>query len=221
MCARRVAHPLPILLTVLVAALLAASPALAQNRRGQPQATPPAQADQADAPEAPSTSPYVQKVANGIRLATSRDLDGAMSALREAIQEEPSSGMAYYYLGEVQRMREDMESALQSFDRCTSFAGAQNDALYQGRCIRAKADTLERMNGRRDDARAAWNDYVHFADGHRQVSSPEVGRARMQAIDQQLEQARAYIEVRQRIAERERENASNQNQNQNRQRQRH
>jgi tetratricopeptide (TPR) repeat protein len=193
-----------LLLTLL--SIGGASTALAQNAARRAGAEAPATAG-SEAP-VPGASPYVRKVANGIRLAASRDLDGATSALREAVQDQPSSAMAYYYLGEVQRLRGDMETALSTFERCTSFAGSQNDALYQARCMRGKADTLERMNGRREDARTAWNDYVRFADAHRQVSSPETGRARMQAIDAQLEQARAYIEVRQRIAERERVNAS-------------
>ena len=70
--------------------------------------------------------------------------------------------------------------------------------------LQGVAETLERMEGRLSQARQAWAAYVEFAEAHREVASPELGRARMQAIDRIEQQAQADAEVRQRIAERER-----------------
>lgn len=184
-----------------VVVLLASSSAFAQQRQQ-------AEAAGGDAP-APRASEYLVKVQSAIRLAVGRDLDGALGALRDAFRDEPSSPIAHYYAGEVHRMRGEMEEALEKFRVCTDLARTARDPLYQGRCLRGQAETLERMEGRLEAARDAWTQFVQFADGSRQYASPETGRARMQALDAQREQATAYVEVRQRIEERERENARN------------
>jgi hypothetical protein len=56
-----------------------------------------------------------------------------------------------------------------------------------------------------DEARAAWQEYVRFADGVAAVALPSLGRARITAIDQVTELARIATEVRERIVQRERE----------------
>ncbi len=189
-------------LFVCTLVLAFAAPVAAQPRQ---QAAPAAGGTEHAAPHA---SAYLVKVQNGIRLAVGRDLDGALDALRDAFREEPTSPIAHYFAAEVHRMRGEMEEALEKFRVCADLASNGHLPDYQARCMRGQAETLERMEGRLEAARDAWSQYVRFADGNRQVASPEVGRARIQALDAQHEQAQAYVEVRQRIEERERENAA-------------
>jgi tetratricopeptide (TPR) repeat protein len=164
-----------------------------------------AEAEAADAP--PSASPYILSVRNGIRLAMARDYDGALAALRGAIQENPSRPHAYYYAGEVHRMNNDLDGALRQFRQGAQIAEQAQDDMLWSRCLKAVAETIERKEGALQQAREAWQQYARFADSHRTVANPEIARARIQAINQVIEQEAAYVAVRQRIAARERENA--------------
>jgi hypothetical protein len=56
-----------------------------------------------------------------------------------------------------------------------------------------------------EQARAAWEEYVRFAEASPTIADAQLGRARIQAIDIVNEQEQAYVNVRQRIADREEE----------------
>jgi hypothetical protein len=126
--------------------------------------------------------------------------------------------MAFYYAGEIDRVQNNLPQALERFRTCAEFAERGSDDTHHARCLQGIAETLERTEGQLEAAREAWSNYVTFADAHRTVSNPEVGRARLQAIDAQMQQAGAYVEVRQRIAEREAENERTRQGSQDRQR---
>ncbi len=168
-----------------------------------------AQDDAAAERPRPETPPYMVEVQNGLRLAAARDFDGATAALRQAVQLNPSAPEAYYYQGEVHRLRGSLPEALESFRTAQRMAEQANEPKWQARAMQGAAETLERQEGQLAQARDAWLAYARFADGHRDTVNPEVARARIQAIDVVIEQEQAYVAVRQRIAERERENAQN------------
>ena len=201
------------LATALVFSFALASPSLAlAQQRAQTQS--PA----AEAPPAPTTPPYMTKIQNGLRLAVARDFNGALASLREALQENPSSPEAYYYIGEVQRMQGNLDEALESFRTSATTAQSANAPEWRMRALAGVAATLEQKENQIDAARTAWNEAASFADANRAVANPEIARARIQAIDTVTEQERAYVAVRERIAARERENAQgNQGNRQNRQ----
>lgn len=152
----------------------------------------------------PVTPPYMVKVQNGLRLAVARDFEGAMAALREAVQLNPSNPHAYYYTGEVHRMRQSLPEALESFRTAKRMAEQAGEVVWQARALQAIAETLERQDNQLRAAREAWLALASFADSHRQQVDPEIARARIQAIDVVTEQEQAYVAVRQRIEERER-----------------
>jgi len=190
------------LASVLLAFLLVPSVVLAQ---APPQGQAPAQ--QAEATPAPTTSPYMTKVQNGLRLAVGRDFDGALASLREAVGLDSAKPEAHYYIGEVQRMRGNLDDALGSFRTAAQNAQSTQQPGWRARAMQAIAETLERQPDKLADAREAWTAYARFADANREAASPEIARARIQAIDVVSEQEIAYVAVRERIAARERENA--------------
>jgi tetratricopeptide (TPR) repeat protein len=157
---------------------------------------------------APSASPYALKVQQGIRATLGQDLDGAVAALREAVQLEPTRADAYYYMAEALRLQGNLEPALEGFRTGARLAATNGDAFHQARCMHGAAGTLERMEGRLAEARQVWTELAAFADGHREVANPEIARARIEAVDAVTQLAQSYIAVRERIAERERENAA-------------
>ncbi len=164
--------------------------------------------DESESPaaEPPHASEYTLKVQDAIRRAKNRDYDAAREVLSEAFQIEPSNPFAFYIAGEIDRIQDNLPQALERFRSCVQFAGQTNDDRQRARCLQGMAETLERTEGELEAAREAWQTFVEFADAHRQVASPEIGRERINAIDAQRQQAEEYVAVRERIAERERVN---------------
>ncbi len=148
---------------------------------------------------------YAALVGRGVSASTSGDRGGALTAFREAVQAEPTRPEAICLLAAAQRTSGDLAAALESFRACAGVARGASDPRWTGRALAGVASTLEQMSGHLAEARTAWQEYVQFADGARAAASPEVGRARIQAIDVLTEQERVYEEVRARITEREAE----------------
>jgi len=172
----------------LVLSLAFVSPALAQDTDGDN--------------STPGADEYTQRVQDGIALLVSGDSSGAQSAFRDAIQMDGNRPQGPYYLAASNRMSGNFQDAVTGFERAADVA--ENEPRWRARALQGVAETLERMDGRLEDARTAWQAYVRFADSNTTVAFSAMGRARVQAIDVMVEQERAYPAVRQRIAERER-----------------
>jgi len=171
--------------------LVVAAPAAAQEAEPPPEAAPAG----ADA--------YTQQVQEGIALLVAGDSQGAMAAFRRAASTDPARPQAPFYLASANRMAGNFQEAITGFERAAD--NAEDLPRWRARALQAVAETLERMDGQLEPAREAWQAYVRFADSHQAVAFPQIGRARIQAIDVVIEQERAYVEVRRRIAEREAE----------------
>ena len=173
-------------------------------------ALPALAAAQAAAPAAPTTPrgtpPYATQCANGLRLLMARDFDGALAAFRQATSIAGSDPIAFYYMGETQRVRGNLPDALEMFRTAARLAGT--DARWQARAMQGIAETLERTEGKRNEARTAWTEYVRFVDQNQGVGYPDLGRARIQALDAMRELDETYADVRERIATRARLNAA-------------
>ncbi len=143
-----------------------------------------------------------------MRLATEAiahgDRAAGMASLRTAIADSPSRPDAHCILGEGYRASGDFTAALDNFQTCLRFAREADNLLYIARALHGVASSYERMPERLTDARTAWMEYAHFADGASRVASAAEGRERVQAIDVASEQEHVYVDVRARIAERER-----------------
>lgn len=163
----------------------------------------PALAAAQETAERPGADAYTIHVQRGIQQLTSGESDNAMTTFREAVEMDESRPEGPYYVGAILRMRGELENALASFQQAATLA--ERAPRWRARALHAIASTLERIEGRIEDARTAWLEFTRFADAHPTVADASVGRARIQAIDIMNEQELAYVEVRQRIAEREEE----------------
>lgn len=159
-------------------------------------------------PPAHGATPAQDALANGLRLLVAHDYDGATAAFQQASQADPANPQVLYYLGEASRMKGQFTEAVDNFRQAARLAGGSGDPRWQARSLQGVAESLERIEGRRDDAKSAWNEYLHFAEAHTDVANADFARARLQAIDVVAEQDNAYADVRERIAQRERENAA-------------
>jgi tetratricopeptide (TPR) repeat protein len=155
----------------------------------------------------PHADEYTVTVQRGITQLAGGDPSGAIATFQQAVQLDGSRPEAPYYIATAQRMSGDLQTALTGFQQAAALAQAANLPRWRARALEAAAFTLERMEGRVEDARTAWQEYARFADTNPTVADPQLGRARVSAIDIMNEQETAYVNVRQRIAEREQERA--------------
>lgn len=168
----------------------------------------PVAAQAAQTGSAPASPEYLAALGRGLTASRAGDRGGAIAAFRAAVQIAPSRPEAVCHLAEAQRASGDLAAALEGYQACARVARAASDARWTARGLHGIASTLERTPERIDEARAAWQEYVRFADGAASVASPAVGRARITAIDQVIELERVTAEVRQRIAAREAQRAA-------------
>lgn len=197
--------------SALLIAIMLVAPTLGAAQRAQPRQQQGQAQGQAAQPGTPPAAPrpgadeYTQRVQQGIARITSGDAAGASEAFREAVEMDRARPAAVYYLAAVQRMGGNLQEALTGFQAAVGVARTANDPRWIARALQGVAETLERMEGRTEEALAAWQEYVRHADAAQAVSDPQLGRARIQAVNVMMEQERVYVQVRQRIAEREQE----------------
>ena len=186
-------------LVLLLALTGLAAPAAAQDQG--------ASGDEAsEASEAPpSATPYIQAVRRGIEALVAGNHSEAQTTLRDAVSLDPGQPQAHYYLAVAHRRAGQNEQAVESYRTCAQMGAATSQVWWQARGLMGVAEVLEEMPGRLGEARDAWTEVMHYAQGNPGIIAPEAARARITAIDQAGEQERVYIEVRQRIAEREAE----------------
>lgn len=182
------------------------SVAFAQTPPAAPATTATPAAAPAAAP-ASRTTPAQAAMQRGLTAYTAHDLNGAMTAFREAATADPRSAVAPLFLGLIARGRDDAPTAMAHFREAQRIATAEGDDGTRGRALAAIAEQEERA-GHWDEARAAWQVYVVFADGHATVTDAAIGRARIEAIGRRTAMNTQYEPVRQRIAERLARNAS-------------
>lgn len=145
---------------------------------------------------APASPDYLAHLGRGVVAMGAGDRVGAMTAFQQALQLDGSRPEAVCHLAELARMNDDLPRALEGYRACTRAARSASEPRWIARGLHGIASTLERMPDRQAEARAAWQDYVSFADGAAAVASPAVGRARMTAIDAIVELDRVSAEVR-------------------------
>lgn len=176
----------------LALGILAPAVAAAQPRTGRGAATAGASA-------------YRAAVNNGMHLAVTQDYDGALTALRQAVSLDAQNPEPHVYIGEVLRMQNNMEQAIDAFRTAAQIAQSAGTTAdrWRGRALFNIAACLE-VTGELEQARAGWVEYNAFASSHGSVTFGASGRARLQALDARIEQERVYVDVRARIAERQR-----------------
>lgn len=150
---------------------------------------------------------FAQALGRGHRAASGGDWQGATEAYNQAASMRAQSGEPQLFLGYVARARGQLGPALDKFrDAARLAAAAQGEDAVRAKALFGIAMVLE-AQAQLPAARTAWQEYISFAESHASLATYVAsGRSRIEKIDRVDELARAYEEVRQRIAAREREN---------------
>lgn len=166
-------------------------------------------ASTAQTPPTRGPSPFEQSLHRGAEAFLRRDLDGAMSAFREAVQRDPRSPVPWLRMAAVARARNEAATALGNYREALRLAIESSADADRARALIGIAE-LDEVQGLWREAIGAWGVVAEFADAHASVSASfaEVPRARIEAIRRRESLDREYTPVRDRIAERLRVNAA-------------
>jgi tetratricopeptide (TPR) repeat protein len=180
---------------LLVAALLAAAPAIADEK---PSKKAPAAADRHDPDNVRGLSAYIEALNKGVAKYIAKDYPGALDLFRAAIPLAPKNALGHYFIAETQIATGNLPDAEATLKQAEALTDDKNAGL-RAKVLFVTADTKERLK-KWDEAKAAWQAYVEYAQKHADVAFAQSGTSRIQALDDMLKQEKAYVAVRERIA---------------------
>jgi tetratricopeptide (TPR) repeat protein len=176
---------------LLLAALVAAAPAFAEEKA-------PPKRDRHDPENIRGISPYVEQLNKGVPKYLAKDYAGALDVFRAAIALAPKNPLGHYYVAEALIASGNLADAETTLKEAETLADDRNPGL-RAKVLFVSADTKERLK-KWDEAKAAWQAYVEYAQKHADVAFAQSGTSRLQAIDDMLKQEKTYVGVRERIA---------------------
>lgn len=124
-----------------------------------------------------------------------RDYEGALSAIRHALQLEPGSASAYFLLSRIEASRGTMDEAMAANQRALAIAGDKASNAWRAHIVR-----LQALTGRADQARAGLTRLPAEVASRRQ----RIGTAQLAYVYEALgDRARALDLLEQALSERE------------------
>lgn len=194
---QRWCYPRHVIRQVSLVTTLALMPAVVFAQPAPPTTAP-------TGPRPVASKDYVPQVVSAMRLAVAGDLANAKKAVQSAIASQPTLPRGYLVLASIMRLGEQYSDAVTMFQRCSEVASAANELYFEGACLRGVADTLEREPAKVRESLEAWRTYHAFARKHPDETTIDVANARMEAINNMVEQEMVYLDVRERIEVRRR-----------------
>jgi hypothetical protein len=157
-------------------------------------------------------SPYQEIIAKGRKAVQAQELDAALAAFQEAVQTEPKATLGHLLLAQTQLLKGDQPTATKTIAEARATQGPE-DVTSKLLMLTADLDeravpgtpakpTIEALQPKIDQARTAWEGYASFAAGH--TKAPDyraTATERKKQLDARLEREKAYLAVKQRIAD--------------------
>ncbi|HKQ69162.1 MAG TPA: hypothetical protein VJT73_07480 [Polyangiaceae bacterium] len=168
---------------------------------------PPAPSASVEAPKAAAPaaagkgkSPYGAKMQKGHAACAIRDFAAAAAAYKEAITDDTTDPVGYYFLGEAELAAGNVADADASFASGLRNAGSKDD--IHAKLLFVIADLRERQ-GKWPEAKKAWDEYGQFLASHTAVNgyaatATERNKVALAKVDLDTK----YAAVKQRIEQR-------------------
>jgi tetratricopeptide (TPR) repeat protein len=152
------------------------------------------------ASDSSSSGAFKPAVVDGSTKYAARDFPAAIAAFQKAIEADPKNPLGHYFLGEAQLAANNLTEAEAAWTRA-SLESTDKDPAIRARVLFVLADLKERQK-KWDEAKAAWQVYLDWAAKYPEAKAfTGSGQSRQQMIDAMLKQDKAYVVVRQRIAD--------------------
>jgi len=168
---------------------------------GEPQKAPPEKtekSDRYDPDNVSALSQYMELLVKSNERFAAKDTTAAIDGYKKAIQLSPKHPLAHYLLAEAYLQTSNLGEAEAALSQALPLADAKNLAL-RGRVLFLSADVQERQK-KWAEARTAWQAYAEFAARNADGSFPQTAAERIKAIQKVLDAEKAYVAVRERIA---------------------
>jgi tetratricopeptide (TPR) repeat protein len=175
---------------IALAVLLVAAPTLADEK-----ASPK---DRHDPDNIRGISVYVEQLNKGVAKFLAKDVTGALDVFRATIPLAPRNPLGHYLVAEAEIANGNLTEAENSIKQAEPLTDDRNPGV-RAKVLFVSADVKERLK-KWDEAKAAWQAYVDYAQKHADVAFAQSGTSRIQALDDMMKQDKAYEAVRQRIA---------------------
>jgi len=147
-------------------------------------------------------SASAQAIVAGHEAMLRKEYDAAVRQYLKAKESASGNPEVYYYLASARMAKGDYDQALSDFRTAIEIAGTKRVDIH-AKCLFSMA-VLEESRQKWDAAKSAWQDYVSFANSHKDVPVfIENAEARIKALDARAELDKSYEPVRKRIADRE------------------
>ena len=150
---------------------------------------------------------YLREVHQAVERLVAGQTQGAETVLRNALERLPDAPEAYCVQASLQRLQGQLDTALETYERCATLGRQAGDAKSEGSGLLGQLNILLTMEGRIDDARQATMALLRFAEAHPRILSEDIPRDRLRTIDLIVERDAAARAVRLRREARQRENA--------------
>lgn len=181
---------------VLAVACLSGSALADQPAKGE-KAAPSADQVRRDPKGVKGISPFGEALKRGDDAIVARDLDGAITAYRDAITKEPQNALGHYRLGEAQLLKGDTKEADASWANALRFVG--DDWALKGKILLCIAGLREQQKSY-DDATDSYTQYEALGKEHQDAKTyPATAAKRKEAITTWKQLEKDYGEVRKRI----------------------
>jgi cytochrome c-type biogenesis protein CcmH/NrfG len=143
-------------------------------------------------------SQFMETIAKGNERFAAKDFTAAIDAYKKAVQLSPKNALGHYLLAEAYLSQGNMGEAEASIREAHEAGDLKNPAL-RSRVLFLVADVFERQK-KWDQAKTAWQAYTEHASKHADAGYPQTGADRLKAIQKVLDNEKAYVAVRERIA---------------------
>jgi tetratricopeptide (TPR) repeat protein len=158
------------------------------------------------APAAPKDDPavalhkqFLDAIKDGSAKYEAKDVAAAIEAFQKATALEPRNPVGYYYLGEAQLGNKDLPQAESAWLHASQVSDEGTPGL-KAKIFFCIADLREHQK-RWDDAKASWEQYGELTAKFEGSTFATISKERIASIDAMLNQDKAYVIVRKRIAE--------------------
>ena len=126
-------------------------------------------------------SPFTEALKRGDRALLARDIEGALSAYRDALVKEPENALGHYRLGEAELLKGDLLEAESAFSVGLRVVGANLN--LKAKLLFAMADLRERKKAY-DEASAQWSEYELFTTQQKEAQGfPASGAERKKVVE--------------------------------------
>jgi tetratricopeptide (TPR) repeat protein len=164
-------------------------------------------------------SPYNEQLGKARKLFQNKDMEGAMAAFQDAVKLDPKNMLGYLLVAQMQITKGDVEAAKKTLAEARDKDGTEPvraKYLFLASDMSERAipgipskPTLDVLQPPLDAAKQAWEAYSAYAAEHTKAPDYRASATeRKKRLDGRADLEKAYIPVKQRIAERNKERAA-------------